>query len=162
MRQNLTLSIGVEIQRIEVRFADWRNIYYLAAHSVYQRGVFVFGVYDIEFCIRKTKIQHQNFELYEQRFAAAGGTQHHTISVRQFGTQADNQVAGYSIDTIEHTARVHHLLYIERHQCAQPLGKHSAHTGNTPQTIRHGRVKGTFLLKAQFGKTAVEVGCRGF
>lgn len=129
---------------------------------MYQRGVFVFGVYDIEFCIRKTKIQHQNFELYEQRFAAAGGTQHHTISVRQFGAQTDNQVAGYRIDAIKHTARVHYFLHIERHKGAQPPGKHSAHTGNAPQAIRHGRVKGSFLLETQLGKPAIEVRCRGF
>ena len=53
-------------------------------------------------------------------------------------------------------------MRIERYKCCQRFRQHRAHALDAAQTVGHGRVKGTFLLKVQLGESAVIVRRRGF
>ena len=53
-------------------------------------------------------------------------------------------------------------MRIERYKCCQRFRQHRAHTLYAAQAVRHGRVKGAFLLKVQLGESAVIVCRRGF
>ena len=53
-------------------------------------------------------------------------------------------------------------MRIKRYKCCQRFRQHRAHTLDAAQAVRHGRVKGAFLLKIQLGESAVIVCRRGF
>ena len=162
MGRNFRCLIVFEVQWIKVRSAVHRDIHNLAAQFLHKRRIFIFGIYDIESSLSKPQIQHQNFQLNKHGFTAAGGGDNHRIAVDKASAQPDDEVAGHGVSAVTNAARSKDFLRIERHKCCQRFRQHRAHALDAAQTVGHGRVKGTFLLKIQLGESAVIVCRRGF
>ena len=154
--------IVFEVKRIKVRSAVHRDIHNLATQFLHEGRVLIFGIYDIETCFCEAQIQHQNFQLNKHGFTAAGGSDNHRIAVDKASAQPDDEIAGHGVSAVTNAARCENFLRIERYKCCQRFRQHRAHALDAAQTVGHSRIKGAFLLKIKFCKSAIIVCCCGF
>ena len=104
----------VNIQRIDVVRAGWRDLQHRPLQCPRQLAILTLGVDHNNIVIGREGNKGDSL-LHAEGLAAARYTQHKAVWVQQLLSVADQKIFAYGIDAIINTARILDLLNAERH-----------------------------------------------